>query len=157
MHFLRKRDGITDKRTDDPISRCPGGPFRPGHKHTMYLVYLLKRWNAQSKCNINFFFHTHCPYHIYLINAHSSQSGVHLSWERTGLLNTISLVPPAATVGKAILPLRSEGHWWCHFKWPHMPCMKSLSLALQTLWGMLKLVWQIDRTKKYAPIIRFGA
>ena len=23
----------TDRQTDDPITRCPGGPFRPGHKN----------------------------------------------------------------------------------------------------------------------------
>ena len=26
----RQTDGRTDKRTDDPITICPGGPFRPG-------------------------------------------------------------------------------------------------------------------------------
>ena len=34
MHFICKRDGITDRRTDGQTIQlldAPGGPFRPGH------------------------------------------------------------------------------------------------------------------------------
>ena len=30
LHFVFKRDGITDRRTDDPITRCPRRTFQVG-------------------------------------------------------------------------------------------------------------------------------
>ena len=33
-----KRDGITDRQTDDPITRCPGAPFRPGIKNSSHNI-----------------------------------------------------------------------------------------------------------------------